>query len=207
MIPFKSKIEWLGHDAFRITGNGLVIYVDPWQIGQAVPADLILITHDHYDHCSPDDISKIKKDDTVIVTIESAAQKLSGRIQVVHPGDEITVRGVPVSVIPSYNIDKAFHPKKAGYVGFIIDLGGERIYHAGDTDVIPEMSSIDVDIALIPVSGAYVMTADEAADAVRLINPKVAIPMHIGRGIGSLDDGRRFQEKASIPVEVLPMSK
>lgn len=203
MISIKSKIEWLGHDAFRITGNGIVIYIDPWQIKRAVPADLILITHDHHDHCSPEDIAKIQKDDSVIVTIKAAADKLSGQVLVVEPGTEITVLGIQVSVVPSYNTDKPFHPKEAGHVGFIINLGGERIYHAGDTDIIPEMNSMCVDIALIPVSGTYVMTADQAVEAVRMINPKIAIPMHVGRGIGSLNDIDRFQEKAPVPVQVL----
>jgi L-ascorbate metabolism protein UlaG (beta-lactamase superfamily) len=207
MASIKSRIEWLGHDSFRITGKGLVVYIDPWQIGGGAPADLILVTHDHSDHCSPEDIAKIQKGDTDIVTVKAAAQKLSGRLTVVKPGDEITVKGVSITVVPSYNTNKGFHPKDAGYAGFIIDLDGERIYHAGDTDVIAEMSSMSVDIALLPVSGIYVMTADEAAEAANLIKPKVAIPMHVGRGIGSLDDLKRFKEKSSVPVEILPMNE
>ena len=207
MASIKSRIEWLGHDSFRITGKGLVVYIDPWQIGGGAPADLILVTHDHSDHCSPEDIAKIQKEDTDIVTVKAAAQKLSGRLTVVKPGDEITVKGVSITVVPSYNTNKSFHPKDAGYAGFIIDLDGERIYHAGDTDVIAEMSSMSVDIALLPVSGIYVMTADEAAEAANLIKPKVAIPMHVGRGIGSLDDLKRFKEKSSVPVEILPMNE
>ena len=208
-----SNIHWLGHDSFHIEGDGLVIYIDPWKLEDGPQADLILITHDHRDHCSPEDVDKIRKKDTVIVTVAAAAAKLSGEIEVVKPSDELTAKGLPISAVPAYNVNKfrspgvPFHPRESGYVGFILTVGGRRIYHAGDTDCIPEMESIDADIALLPVSGTYVMTADEAIEAVRTINPQIAIPMHIGRGIGSLADAEHFKEKASVPVEILPMEK
>lgn len=208
-----SNIHWLGHDSFRIKGDGLVIYIDPWQIEDGPKADLILITHDHRDHCSPADVAKVQKEDSVIVTVAAAAAKLSGQIQVVKPGDELRVKGIPISAVPAYNVNKfrspgvPFHPRESGYVGFVVTVEGQRIYHAGDTDCIPEMGSINADIALLPVSGTYVMTADEAVEAAAIIKPQIAIPMHIGRGIGSLADAERFKEKASVPVEILPMSK
>jgi len=208
-----SNIHWLGHDSFRIKGDGLVIYIDPWQIENGPKADLILITHDHRDHCSPADVAKVQKKDSVIVTVAAAAAKLSGQIQVVKPGDELRVKGIPISAVPAYNVNKfrspgvPFHPRESGYVGFVVTVEGQRIYHAGDTDCIPEMGSINADIALLPVSGTYVMTADEAVEAAAIIKPQIAIPMHIGRGIGSLADAERFKEKASVPVEILPMKK
>lgn len=208
-----SNIHWLGHDSFRIEGNGLVIYIDPWQLEGGPKADVILITHDHGDHCSPADVDKLKKQDTVIVTIADAASKLSGSIRVVKPGDELTVKGIPISTVPAYNFNKfrspgvPFHPREADHVGFIFMVEGRRIYHAGDTDNIPEMAGIDVDIALLPVSGIYVMTADEAVEAAETIKPRVAIPMHVGRGIGSLEEAESFREKSSVPVEILPMEK
>jgi len=208
-----SNIHWLGHDSFRIKGDGLVIYIDPWQIENGPKADLILITHDHRDHCSPADVAKVQKEDSVIVTVAGAAAKLSGQIQVVKPGDELRVKGIPISAVPAYNVNKfrspgvPFHPRESGYVGFVVTVEGQRIYHAGDTDCIPEMGSINADIALLPVSGTYVMTADEAVEAAAIIKPQIAIPMHIGRGIGSLADAERFKEKASVPVEILPMKK
>ena len=208
-----SNIHWLGHDSFRIKGDGLVIYIDPWQIEDGPKADLILITHDHRDHCSPADVAKVQKEDSVIVTVAAAAAKLSGQIQVVKPGDELRVKGIPISAVPAYNVNKfrspgvPFHPRESGYVGFVVTVEGQRIYHAGDTDCIPEMGSINADIALLPVSGTYVMTADEAVEAAAIIKPQIAIPMHTGRGIGSLADAERFKEKASVPVEILPMKK
>jgi len=203
------NITWLGHASFRIEGDDKVIYIDPWQLEGGPKADLILITHDHHDHCSPDDVSKIQKDGTIIVTIPSAAEKLSGSIKEVNPGDEITVTGVDVTVVPAYNANKYrspgvhFHPRESNHVGYILTVDGERIYHSGDTDVIPEMKSVEADIALLPVSGIYVMTSDEAAEAAGIIKPKKAIPMHVGRGIGDLKDRDAFKEKASVPVDIL----
>ncbi len=203
------NITWLGHASFRIEGDDKVIYIDPWQLEGGPKADLIFITHDHHDHCSPDDVSKIQKDGTVIVTIPSAAEKLSGSIKEVNPGDEITVTGVDVTVVPAYNTNKYrspgvhFHPRESNHVGYILTVDGERIYHSGDTDVIPEMKSVEADIALLPVSGIYVMTSDEAAEAAGIIKPKKAIPMHVGRGIGDLKDRDAFKEKASVPVDIL----
>jgi L-ascorbate metabolism protein UlaG (beta-lactamase superfamily) len=208
-----SNIHWLGHASFRIEGDGLVIYIDPWMIERGPKADLILITHDHRDHCSPDDVSKIRKEDSTIVTVAAAAAKLSGTIQEVIPGDELTVKGIAIEAVPAYNVNKfrspgvPFHPKESGYVGFVLKVEGKRIYHAGDTDVIPEMGSIDADIALLPVSGTYVMTADEAVEAAKTIKPRIAIPMHVGRGIGSMSDTKDFKENATVPVEILPMEK
>lgn len=208
-----SNIHWLGHDSFRIEGDGLVIYIDPWKIEEGPKADLILVSHDHGDHCSPADVSRVQKKDTVIVTIAAAAAKLSGQIEVVKPGDKVTVKGVLISAVPAYNVNKfrspgePFHPREAGHVGFIITVQGVRIYHAGDTDHIPEMGTIDADIALLPVSGIYVMTADEAVEAAASIKPQIAIPMHVGGGIGSPADAEHFKKKASVPVEILPMEK
>ncbi len=199
-----ENIHWLGHASFRIDGEK-TIYIDPWKLkGKPPKADLILITHDHYDHCSPDDVAKITKKDTVIVTIAAAAGKFKGNVRVVKPGDNLTAAGIPIEVVPAYNVGKRFHPKGAGYVGFILTVGGQRIYHAGDTDIIPEMDDIQADIALLPVGGTYTMTAEEAARAANKIKPKVAIPMHYGDIVGSIRDAERFRDLCQVEVTILP---
>ena len=198
-----KNITWLGHDGFLIKGDGKAIVIDPFQVKQCEPADIILISHEHYDHCSPEDVKKIRKDSTVIVTEAQSAAKLSGDVRVVQPGDKLTVSGIPIEAVPSYNTNKSFHPKENGWLGFIVTVGGVRIYHAGDTDRIPEMGSFQVDIALLPVSGTYVMTAEEAVEAARMIKPKVVIPMHYGAIVGSADDAKRFSEALQGTCEVV----
>ena len=197
-----KNIHWLGHDTFRIEGEQ-VIYTDPFKIKKKGKADIILITHEHYDHCSPEDVKKIQGQDTVIVCPADCAAKLQGNIKVVKPGDTLEINGVKVEAVPSYNTNKQFHTKDRGWVGYVFTSGGQRIYIAGDTDYIPEMKNIRADIALLPVSGTYVMTADEAAQAALDIKPKVAIPMHYGSIVGSKEDGRRFAEKLKGKIDVV----
>ena len=199
-----SMIHWLGHDSIRIDA-GLTIYIDPFKIQPGPPADLILITHEHFDHCSPEDVAKIQKDDTVIVTEKDSAKKLSGDVRVLAPGDSLTVKGIEIEAVPSYNINKKFHPKANNWLGFILTVDGTRVYHAGDTDLIPEMTDINADIALVPVSGTYVMTANEAVEAALAINPSLAIPMHYGSIVGDTNDAETFKSglKGKIDVTVL----
>ncbi|MBL7183662.1 MAG: MBL fold metallo-hydrolase [Anaerolineae bacterium] len=204
-----ENIHWLGHASFRIE-NDKTIYIDPYELkGRPPKADLILITHDHFDHCSPDDVARVAKDDTVIVTIAAAAQNLKGDVRVVKPGESLTVLGIPIEAVPAYNVNKfrspgvPFHPQESGHVGFIFTVGGQRIYHAGDTDVIPEMDDVEADIALLPAGGTYTMTADEAAQAANRIQPQVAIPMHWGTIVGSKRDAERFSDLCQMEVVIL----
>jgi L-ascorbate metabolism protein UlaG (beta-lactamase superfamily) len=202
-----KNITWLGHDGFLIKGDGKAIVIDPFQVKQCEPADIILISHEHYDHCSPEDVKKIRKDSTVIVTEAQSAAKLSGDVRVVQPGDKLMVSGIPIEAVPSYNTNKSFHPKENGWLGFIVTVDGVRVYHAGDTDRIPEMESFQVDIALLPVSGTYVMTAEEAVEAARMFKPKVVIPMHYGAIVGSADDAKRFSEALQGTCEVVVLGE
>lgn len=202
----KEKIHWLGHDGFRIDAEK-IIYIDPYQINPGKKADLILITHAHSDHCSPADISKIQKLDTIIVTEKDSAENLEGHIRIVTPGDELTIGAVKIEAVPAYNTNKDFHPKANGWLGFIVEFNGVRLYHAGDTDHIPEMNDFKVDIALLPVSGTYVMTAGEAVDAAISIGPKLAIPMHIGAIVGSDQDAATFKKALEGKIEVAILSK
>jgi L-ascorbate metabolism protein UlaG (beta-lactamase superfamily) len=189
-----ENITWLGHDGFKIAASK-TIYVDPYELGgKPEPADVVCITHDHYDHCSPEDVAKIQKQDTVIVAAENCKGKLRGDVRWVKAGDKMTVDDLTIEAIPAYNVNKRFHPREAGGVGYILTIEGATIYHAGDTDPIPEMEELEVDIAMIPVSGVYVATAEEAVEAANKIKPKIAIPMHYGSIVGSRADAERFKE-------------
>ena len=200
-----KNIHWLGHDTFKIISEK-VIYTDPFQIKQPDKADIILITHEHSDHCSPPDVKKLQTDKTIIVATQDCASKLSGNINPVKPGDKFTIAGISIEVVPAYNTNKNFHPKAKNWVGYIFTVSGQRIYLAGDTDQIPEMKTFKTDIALLPVSGTYVMTADEAVKAALDIKPKIAIPMHYGAIVGSAKDAETFANalKGKIEVVILP---
>ncbi|MEM5853235.1 MAG: MBL fold metallo-hydrolase [Candidatus Aenigmatarchaeota archaeon] len=189
------KIEWLGHASFKITNN-FKIYIDPFDLGEEEKADIIFVTHEHYDHCSVKDIKKIVKEDTVLVITEDCIAKLRDfKTFPVLPGKDYEVKGVRFRTTPAYNLSKAFHTKPSNWVGYIIEVDGVRIYHAGDTDFIPEMKQLkDVDIALVPIGGTYTMSAEEAAKAVNTFKPKIAIPMHFGKIVGSERDVEKFKE-------------
>ncbi len=202
-----DTIHWLGHDSFRFDGPP-VVYVDPFQLAGSPPmADLVLVTHDHFDHLSPDDIARVRGARTVLAGPEEVAAKLAG-VEVIAAGETRMLAGVTVRAVPAYNTNKKFHPRADGKLGFVVTVGGVTIYHAGDTDAIPEMAGLAPDVALLPVSGTYVMTASEAADAARTITPKVAIPMHYGSIVGSDADAETFAELlAGSGIEVVIKSK
>lgn len=202
----KNSITWLGHDSFKIVGGGKVIYIDPFQLAAPQePADLLLITHEHFDHCSPKDFEGLMQPSTTTIAAASCDPKLfTGKVIMVKPGERHEIDGVIVETVPAYNIGKSFHPREDERVGFVLTIEGERIYHSGDTDNIPEMRELrNIDVALVPVSGTYVMTAEEAAEAVNSFQPKLAIPMHYGSIIGSGDDAKQFKESAKVQVEIL----
>jgi L-ascorbate metabolism protein UlaG (beta-lactamase superfamily) len=197
------NIRWLGHDSFELEGSKTKVLVDPFKISRPVTADILLITHEHFDHLSADDIRKVSSSSRTQVVAakpcESELSKLNVRANYVSPGSHLELLGVKIDALPAYNLNKfrepghVFHPKEDGRVGYVITLDGVRIYHAGDTDAIPEMRGLSVDVALLPVSGTYVMTPEEAASAANGMNAKIAIPMHYGAIVGSKADAEKFK--------------
>jgi len=200
-----SNLHWYGQSAFRITDGGKEIYIDPFKLPSGLPkASLILITHGHFDHYSPDDIKKVSTDSTLIVAPADVAKKLGGTARSIGPNQSMTVDGVVISTIPAYNLRKPYHPKANEWVGYIVKLtNGEKIYHAGDTDFIPEMKALDVDVALLPVGGTYTMDAKEAAEAANSMKVKVVIPMHYGDIVGSPKDADTLKKLVHGSVVVL----
>jgi L-ascorbate metabolism protein UlaG (beta-lactamase superfamily) len=199
-------IHWYGQSAFRIEDSTRQIFIDPFKLPDNIDtkADIILITHGHYDHFSPDDIEKIRTKETIIITTQDVAEKLQGNkgnIFTLKPDQTIESGNIKISAVPAYNLNKKFHPKENNWVGFVIRLGnGLIIYHAGDTDAIPEMKNIKTDIALVPVGGTYTMTAQEAAEIINIMQPKVSIPMHYGSIVGTEKDAENFKKLVKTPV-------
>ncbi|MDI7275267.1 MAG: MBL fold metallo-hydrolase [Anaerolineae bacterium] len=197
-----KNIHWLGHASFRI-GDDKTIYIDPWQLKEFQPADIILITHEHSDHCSPEDVRKLRGPSTTVIATGDCAAKLGGDVLVVKPGDKVTVQGIAVEAVPAYNLNKSYHPKESGWVGYVLTVDGIRIYHAGDTDHVPEMDALKVDVALLPVGGKYTMTASEAAAAANIMQPRVVVPMHWGGIVGSRQDAERFCAECQVASRIL----
>jgi len=202
-----NNIKWLGHASFRIDGQSATIYVDPWKLKTTKPADIICITHSHFDHLSEDDINLIKTDTTTIIGPPDCKASFGEAFKTIAPGQSVAVGNIKIEAVPAYNLDKDFHPKKNNWVGYIITVDGVRVYHAGDSDAIPEMVNINTDVALLPVGGTYTMTVDQAVGAVNKMKPKVAIPMHCGDIVGSFTDRNAFQSAAKVPVVILEPTK
>ena len=188
------------HSSIKIESSIGAVYIDPFQItSMNHDAAYILITHDHYDHFSPDDIIKISSKETILVVpakMEGKAKSLSSsvkEIRTVKPGEHVSINELELETVRSYNILKPFHPKMADWVGYILTLDGKRIYIAGDTDLTKEAKAVKCDIALVPIGGTYTMDVRKAAELVNLIRPEVAIPIHYGSIVGSPVDGDFFQ--------------
>lgn len=198
----KNEIAWLGHATILIQGEKRVM-VDPWKLKKPEPVDIVLVTHDHYDHCSPEDVEKVTGPATSIIAPPDAAARLGSGATSISPGETLETCGVTVEAVAAYNVDKQYHPKSKGWVGYVVTMGGERIYVAGDTDRIPEMDAIRADVVVLPVGGTYTMNADEAAEAANRIGPGLAIPIHFGDIVGTEADARRFESRCSVPVKIL----
>ena len=191
-----ENIEVLTHSSIRIKGNK-TMYIDPFRVPDAPhDADVILITHDHFDHFSPEDIKRIIKADTVLVVPEAMKESASAiacdRVRTVVPGMSVEFDGFKAETVPAYNNGKPFHPKANGWVGYIIEIDGVRIYIAGDTDMTADNRVVKCDVAMVPIGGKYTMDAQEAAELVNIICPKIAIPTHYGSVAGGKEDEITF---------------
>ena len=203
------NIKVLYHSSIKIESN-INIYFDPFKIEVASnDADVIFITHEHYDHFSPEDILKIKKENTIIVlpkNMENMALDLNfekTNIVLVEPNQKYKLENQELifETIPAYNVNKNFHKKEMNWVGYILEIEGKRVYVAGDTDITEENKQVKCDIALVPVGGTYTMEAKEAAELVNIIKPKIAIPIHYGAIVGNKEDEKIFVKNVEKDIE------
>ena len=189
------EIQWISHASFRIAGDEAVVYIDPWKLPDAPhDADVVIVSHSHHDHCSPDDIAKISKADTALIA-PAETIKILHVANAVAPGECMTIKGVTIEAVAAYNVGKRYHPQSNHWIGAVVTIDGKRVYYAGDTDLTDEMSDLkDVDVALLPVGGTYTLDAREAAKAAETIGCRAVVPYHWGDIVGSADDAVRFAE-------------
>lgn len=207
-----EEVSVLTHSSIRISGR-LTLYFDPYRIrNENHDADIILITHDHFDHFSPEDIRKIIKEDTVLVLPEcmhnlnmrepdKGVPGDSVEYKYVAPEGVVEVKGLIIKAVPAYNRMKPFHPKSKRYVGYLVKMDEVTYYVAGDTDSTPENQAVKCDVALVPVGGKFTMNYKEAASLVNSIRPRLAIPTHYGSVAGDSDDGRKFAALVDSQIE------
>ena len=199
-------LTWHNHATVLIEGSHTIV-IDPWKIPPGSPqADVVVVSHSHYDHLSLDDVKRLAGETTAIVATPDCHAKLQSfsSLHALAAGKIVEVNGVSIEGVPAYNPDKAFHPKANAWCGVVIAMDGKRLYSAGDTDFVPEMKDLaDVDVAFMPVGGTYTMDWKAAADAVNAFRPKLAVPVHWGDIVGSRRDADRFAERAECDVRVL----
>lgn len=199
-----DRFTWFKQSAYLWRGDGFTVYIDPWEVTTEDGADAILITHAHLDHFSMEDIEKIRKDDTRIFAPQDVANELSGNVTPVQPEDEVQVGPVRGKAVHAYNTHEErlqMHPRANKWVGYVLDLSGTTYYHAGDTDHAPELDSVKADVTFVPIGGTYTMDADEAVGLVKVIGPRLAVPMHYGYVVGATSEAEKFRAHAA-PVEV-----
>jgi L-ascorbate metabolism protein UlaG (beta-lactamase superfamily) len=200
-------VTWFRQSSFRWQGEGPVVYVDPWGVGDGVQADVVLLTHAHFDHLQPHEIERLRTPSTKFVAPRDVADELSGDVTVIEPGQSVEVGGLKVEAVPAYNTAEErldMHPKGNGWVGYLFEFGGRSYYHAGDTDALPELQTLAPDVAMVPIGGTYTMDWEEAAGFVKAMEPRMAVPMHFGFVVCSPSHSGRFKKAAApVPVEVL----
>lgn len=209
-----ENIEVLCHSSIKIKNKNNIIYIDPFKIDNDYnDADFIFITHDHYDHYSEEDINKVVNNDTIIVVPDGLITKLmqiginKDKIIVVEPNKKYLVKGINFETIPAYNINKKFHPKENGWVGYLINLNNTVYYIAGDTDITEENRKVKCDVALVPVGGTYTMDYKEAASLINEIKPQIAVPIHYGSIVGTKQDAINFTQLLNKSIKGIILMK
>lgn len=200
-----DAFTWYRQSALKWKGRGITLHIDPWGVPDGDErADLILITHAHFDHFNPDDLPKVTKESSIILAPQDVAAEIkTGDVRGVKPGQTIEAAGLQIATVPAYNLAperQDFHPRDNNWVGYVLDLGGTRTYLAGDTDHTPEMADIKTDLAFVPIGGTYTMDVSEAAGAIKEISPRLAVPYHFGFVVGSKTLGEEFV-RAIAPIE------
>ena len=186
-------ITWHGHGSLRINFADKQIFIDPYNVREG-SADIILITHSHSRHLSKEDINKIRKENTIFAVPYDSADFINGGKIVVKPGVQFNLYGVKIETTPAYNLSgRPYHPKSKKWVGYILNLNGTRIYHSGDTDDIPEMKKLKVDIAFLPISGRSVMSIKKAADIANKFKPEIVVPIHWDSSRNTIQDAAIFK--------------
>lgn len=199
-----DRIQWLGHGSFVIQGSPL-IYINPWRVARNVfHADVILVTHEHYDHCSEADIQKLRGPDTLVVGNASVAEQIEG-CTVLRPWQSLTIDRACIKAVPAYCPNDWRHPQSAGGLGFVLSLNYYDIYYAGDTGIIPEMARIKPDIAILPIGGSGTLNVEEAVEVVRQMRPHYTIPSNWGSNIEGATrlDALSFQRLAGEYTEAV----
>jgi len=203
-----KQLRWFAQSAFRLETAGKVIYFDPFRIDVKDEADVVFITHSHQDHFSKADLRKVLTQETIIVAPASCESELRGfdnEKLLLQPGDTATVAGFPVQAVPMYNrVKTKFHPKEKRWLGYVVTIDGVRLYHAGDTERIPEMQEFRCDIALLPLGQTYTMNSvEEAAQAARDVRARIVVPMHYGFYEGKIEDIEILRELLKEEIEVI----
>jgi L-ascorbate metabolism protein UlaG (beta-lactamase superfamily) len=206
MTDIMEKIHWLGHSAFAVYGSRTVFF-DPYRIVGSRKADLILVSHTHADHFSPEDIAKVAGEKSTLIISSDAKPDYPANVITMRPGDSTQLMGLTIEAVCAYNLTKPYHPRANNWLGYILTIDGTRIYHAGDTDFIPEMKGLSADVGLIPVGGTYTMTHEEAAEAVKAMKLSCAVPMHWGGVVGTEKDAEAFKTLVGTAADVIIMKK
>jgi L-ascorbate metabolism protein UlaG (beta-lactamase superfamily) len=199
-----DRFTWYRQSAYLWKGDGINVYIDPWGVTGDPPADVVFITHAHFDHFNEEDLKKVVRGGTKIIAPHDVAQELSGDVTPVAPGESHDVNGIKVQTVPAYNVVESrleAHPRASNWVGYVLTLGDTTYYHAGDTDHVPELDEVRADVSFVPIGGTYTMEAPEAAELVKAQSPKLAVPMHYGFVVGTPEDAEMFKREAA-PVEV-----